>query len=336
MKNKMIRMLSYPSGRQHFNIHDENEIPLQARALAWCMDITGMEALFTKEDLFEFLVRLFTAIPELRAEESFAENEYLFEFHWEGMPYRMYPEDITACLGLYIWDMPENTLSREKWLQNLPAFRKSAWFSSSLFKQTLNPMQPEESGDTHSAPTITLEDLVAKEGLVSYLLGGIGNDVFLRFEKECRNEMSALRQKISSINRGLPVHFDWEALAPDVKEAFMRHCMGKYYQENIPEDEMEDWAFIQDVAHLVWGVNNGLARDLNTLHIDPRWDLNIAKYEELGHDGGGINLLLTWKAYELDDVRHLIKREIPESLEWEWKDFPEPDSVDWGEDEDDF
>lgn len=334
MKNKMIGMISYPSGRQHFNIHDENEIPLQARALAWCMDITGMEALFTKEDLFELLVRLFTSIPELRAEESFAENEYLFEFHWEGMPYRMYPEDITACLGLHIWDIPENNLSREKWLQNLPAFRKSAWFSS-FFRQTLNPMQPKESREEeeYSAPNITLEDLIAKESLVNYLLGGIGDDVFLRFEKECRNELTTLRQKISSINRGLPVRFDWDTLAPDVKEAFMRHCMGKYYQENIPEDEMEDWAFIQDVAHLVWGVNNGLARDLNTLHIDPRWDLDIDRYEELGHDGPGINLLITWRAYELDDVKHLIKREIPESLEWEWKDFPEPDSV---VDDDDF
>jgi hypothetical protein len=97
---------------------------------------------------------------------------------------------------------------------------------------------------------------------------------------------------------------------------------------------MEDWAFIQDVAHLVWGVNNGLVRDLNTLHIDPRWDLDIDRYEELGHDWPGINLLTTWKAFSLDEVAHLIKRELPESEEWEFRDFPEPDAVDRDLDDD--
>gem|GEM_PF-1884555 len=112
--------------------------------------------------------------------------------------------------------------------------------------------------------------------------------------------------------------------------------MGKYYQENLPEAELEDdWRFVKDLAHLVWGVNNGLAHDLNTLHIDPRWDLDIDRYEGLGIDGMGINLLATWRAFGLDEVKHLIKREIPESLEWEWKDFPEPESVDWDVDDDD-
>jgi len=331
----MIGMLSYPTGRQHFNISDENEIPLQARALAWCMDVTDMDALFNKEDLFEFLVRLFAAIPELRAEENFAQNDYLFEFHWEGMPYRMYPEDLAACLGLYVWDIPENNFSRVKWIQGLPNFRKSACYSA-FFKQTLNPLHPKKPGEVQSGPPITLEDLVAKESLVSYLMSCIGEDVFLQFEKECGRELTALRKMVTAAKKGLPISFDWSALSPEVKDAFLRKCMGKYYQENLPEAEIEDdWRFVKDLAHLVWGVNNGLAHDLNTLHIDPRWDLDIDRYEGLGIDGMGINLLATWRAFGLDGVKHLIKREIPESLEWEWKDFPEPsweDSDEFGED----
>lgn len=324
MKNQIIGMLSYPSGRRHFNISNDNEIPLQARALAWCMGITGMEALFTREDLFEFLVRLFTAIPELRAEERFIENEYLFEFHWEGMPYRLYPEDLSACLGLHIWDLPENNLSREKWLQNLPAYRKSAWISSSLFRQTLNPLHQGEQAAYVSGPEVSAEGLIAKESLANYLLSCVDDEAFRCFERECGPELAALQQKVASVNRGLPASFNWEALAPEVKDAFMRHCMGKYYLENIPEEELEAWAFIQDLAHLVWGVNNGLVYDLNLLLIDPRWGLDIDRYNELGHEWPGINLLTTWNAYSLDDVKHLIKREIPETMEREWQDFPEP------------
>ena len=335
MKNQIIGMLSYPSGRRHFNISNENEMPLQARALAWCMNITGMEALFTREDLFEFLVRLFTAIPELRAEEHFIEGEYLFEFHWEGMPYRMYPEDLVACLGLHIWDLPDNNLSREKWLQNLPAYRKSAWISSSLFRQTLNPVHSGEQAAYVSGPEVSAEALRAKESLANYLLACMDEEAFRSFERECGPELAALQEKVASVNRGLPASFDWEALAPDVKDAFMRHCMGEYYQETIPEEEEEDWAFIQDLAHLVWGVNNGLVRDLNTLHIDPRWGLDISRYEDIGLEGPGINLQITWNAYSLDDVKYLIKREIPETMEWEWQDFSEPDSVDLDIDDDD-
>jgi hypothetical protein len=327
MKNKMFSLIPNPAFSQHFGSLAPDEIPLKVRAIAWCMDITGMEALFTRADMHEMLVRLFSSVPELLPEKHFADFRCLFTFRNEDMPFRIYPEDITACLGLYIWDLPENDFNRGQWLKNLPELRRSAEITAGFFRQTLNPTAVEENRGRISEIIPGEGEIAAAERMVAYVMGGISDEVFSRFEQDCKAALNQIRAKVKRASEPLPISFDWNALPEQTRHTFIRHILEEDSHEGISLEEIrKDWPHIEDLAHLVWASQNGLIRSMDFLIFDPRWDVDIARYDYLGHDLG-INFRATWTAYNLDEVADLIPGELPETEQWIWDQLPEPDFV---------
>jgi hypothetical protein len=318
MKTKVLSLIPITGWAKHQGSPNDGGIPLQARALAWCMDISGMEALFTRADLQEMLIRVIAAVPELKAEENYFSHGCLFSFSWDGLPYRLYPEDITAFLGLHLWDLPLNNFDRDKWLNNLSANRFSAWLSCHPFGPALKPVNTGEDREDESDYTPGEKELDAAGRLVDFIMGRIPDEVFDRFESDNEIELKEIRLLVEKANSPLPIRFDWNALPEETQQAFTRHILKDDHREGISMEEIrKDWSHVEDLAHLVWARNNGLIFHMDSLQIDPRWDVNIEKFDALGHDFG-LDFPATWKAFRLDEVAHLIQREMPEAELWKW------------------
>jgi hypothetical protein len=273
------------------------------------------------------LIRVIAAVPELKAAESYFSHGCLFSFNWEGMPYRLYPEDITALLGLHLWNIPQNDFDRHNWLKNLSSNRLSAQMGCHPFGPSLNPVNSGEDWDEEDEDGFDItpgeEDLKAAAHLVDFVMGGIPDEVFTRFESENNAELNEIRALVHKANSPLPIQFDWNALPAETRQAFIRHILKENFREGISMEEIQkNWHHVEDLAHLVWASNNGLIFNLDILQLDPRWKVDFEKYQVLGDDSG-FNFQDIWNAFNLDAIAHLIPSEMPKADLWDWGTYEE-------------
>ena len=83
MENKReIRLIPNPL----YNIrYGEMKGPsTHARVLVYAMDATGIQKIWSKEDVRELVFRMILGFPDLEIAQNHFCNSYLFEFHYNG------------------------------------------------------------------------------------------------------------------------------------------------------------------------------------------------------------------------------------------------------------
>ena len=95
---------------------------------------------------------------------------------------------------------------------------------------------------------------------------------------------------------------------PDEKlDIILRHLMKEDYRTDMRYSKFmrSEYAYIEDLAHLVWARHHGLIFCMYEPRVDSRWKVDLRKYDGLGC-GDGINLQQTWDYFNLGEIRNVF------------------------------
>ena len=77
-----------------------NKLHPLTKAIVVCLTATSMNMLFTRQDMFEFLVRIQLAFPFLKIDEHFKNSNHIFSFFENEDEHKMCVEDVYSHIGI--------------------------------------------------------------------------------------------------------------------------------------------------------------------------------------------------------------------------------------------
>lgn len=103
------------------------------------------------------------------------------------------------------------------------------------------------------------------------------------------------------------IHVPDEAL-----HKILSHLMGSDYNPDIRYRDLmqSEYAYIEDLAHLIWARYHNLIYCMHQPRVDSRWRVDLRKFDGLG-TGNGVNLQQTWDYFRLSEIRNVFKSNQP-------------------------
>lgn len=296
---------------------DQDGITPQTRALFFCMAATGVERLFTHDDMREFVFRLGVMFRQMKVLDNFFKDDYLIDFPVGEDCCRITSADLMAHMGLYTTDYPDRAMPREQWFENMQrCWENAVWLS--IMGGAINPLAhlvfeevsekeirvKMKSLEVHPTRTdidnaVILADSVMKE---------IPAEPFLQFYEKEKESFQMIEDYLAFASSPLPIEYNWDAIPPASQQAILKHLVEpRFYREGMTMEEAireyADW--VPDLVYLAWLKANGFAGNLFRDELDPRVRIDPSRYEELGTDVG-INLGMTYQSASLHEIEKYL------------------------------
>ena len=292
---------------EYFRYHNE---PMPASwAMTWCMVSTGINRIFTKEDMREFLFRLPVALNSLGLVETWLIKDRLMNYRVKGKDYTLSLKDVIMHFGLEVIDSYNNMLAREEYLKNVGGGIFTSMFAGHLADFSVIEPEPAEdgtkiiSGKKH-APEITPELIAKAEFFASDLMKFIPEETFTD-----RNPLIAGKEKeiAERLERkmNMPV-FDIRKIPKKV----IRECLDimSVYEDmhDLLEDQEQFEKKVRPLIYLGWLLANNLMEYNNDVGLVEKEGVEL-DYRDYELPGGGSNLNLTVMDYNLKALEPLLK-----------------------------
>jgi len=102
--------------------------------------------------------------------------------------------------------------------------------------------------------------------------------------------------------------FRLNQIPDDRLDVILRHLMKEDYRTDMRYSEFmrSEYAYIEDLAHLIWAKHHGLIFCMYEPRVDSRWKVDLRKFDGLGC-GDGINLQKTWDYFRLSEIKDVFR-----------------------------
>jgi hypothetical protein len=227
----IIKLFSNPQYPQLYPQRDEHGIAPQTRALAFCMHVCGIQKLFDKEDFHLLVFRLAVAHRVLDMPDNFFGKDFLFDFQFDGMWYRLTTDDLTAHIGLHITPYPEAETPFDDWQKNIHPMWTNAFHIAHFAKLAIPGLEklPQDRSvinihslsEAPSSSTIENATILAKN-----IVKEMPDKYFSLFSQSHQQQLIAIKEYLIFAKSPLPLSFSWadlkEVTQNKIKEHFSR------------------------------------------------------------------------------------------------------------------
>jgi len=243
-----------------------NETKQKIKTLYAALRSCSMAALFTREDFNEFFVRLL-ALHQREGIDEDASGAYLAAVDGGAL---VHLNDLGWATGFLTQAGSLYQPNREVWLN--------------------------ENGLSTTVDAALLQE-------AERLANSISEERFTRLQREHSHEIAVLKREHREMDS---VKFDIAKIPMDVLRTIVGELRGEYgFDETLLENrDADEFGFEFDLVELAWVFANGYAfPQANTFnmmaYVDSKVDFDYNKYEGLNSTDSGINVLDTYKDYEL-------------------------------------
>ena len=210
-------------------------------AMEWSMRVTGINRLFSKDDVYELLVRLSMILETRGIVEDWFDNDRLFSYTVAGKPYVLTLQDVIGHFGLEIVNSVENFQTREHFMSNIRRgfvvesilqltdypFRLAGSFSDEDFNEEL-------AGELEKG--VATDTVKKAEVFAAHLIKLIPDNAFDKNERiiEKEQELAERRERMETI----PV-FDVLKIPLETR----KKCYDIMFREDLKD---EDYVFTEE------------------------------------------------------------------------------------------
>lgn len=300
--------LNYCKGRpyEYFGANDE-ALPA-SYAIVWLMMATRVNRIFTREDMKEFLFRTAILLDKKELTETWLMEDRLTAFEFHGQRYYLTLEDVSSHVGIEVHDVVDNLSPREAFYKSLKEQRKELMYLSLYYG--CNIVLPERQDEKTIAypmseikPVLTPELIEKAEFFAADVLAQMPAEAFEDEDSRMAEKTAELNERRKAIS-AYPV-FNIANYTDDVLRELCVTIFGEKDAEYYLSEKEDFDRMVVPWIHLAFLFANDLM-DVDELTAYPKEgtpdDLDIDFF-----DDGGINLLESYRAYELDRVAHLLK-----------------------------
>jgi len=297
--------------------HDSGKLKVlpQTYAMEWAMRVTGINRLFTRDDMYEFLVRLVIILDSRGIVEDWFTNDRLFGFTVNDEMYVLTIEDVIFHYGIENFDTAENKISREHFftiidkgfsfesflVNNGHPFR----IAGAAYGSDINQELISELSNGVSVDIINRAELFASHLMKKY----VPDDIFINISEKIKIKNKQLAERRKAIEN-LPV-FDVLKIPVDIR----KKCYEIMFAEPPVDNELirkeEDRTNpdikenkVMSFLHLAWLFANDLMVDEG----HEAWPVEGVKDFDVDLFGNGlVNLKITFEEYYMDECVEILK-----------------------------
>ncbi len=291
----------------------------ETRAIAFCMNVTGVSKLFSREDYYELLFRLAISLQQLKIVETFFGDDYMFSFNYNNQSYAISHQDLVNHIGLHIYDAPRPPEPFDNWVSQLEKFWNNSIFTGFVLgminpaKHLTEKKRLEEDDEVEfTAEDIEIHPSVAVINnariMADSAIKDIPDDIFEDFVIREEKYLKQIQDYIDFMNSPPPMTFDWNRIPAEKQRVVLELLFPDGYTKGATLDEIQEYYFdsAKNLVYLAWLFANGFVYNAVRSEIDPRFNVDISVYD--GLDGeGGINLQNVFECFDLESVLSYLK-----------------------------
>jgi hypothetical protein len=173
---KQDQLRRIPNPLYNIRYGENDDFSPQSKVLVYAKDATGMQKIWSREDLRQLVFRMMLAFPDLEISQNYFCGNCLFEFRHKGKRMKIETEDLPACLGLHTSNLPGNPTDLDSWIDDLEEYLREAGKSA---------------GGVWSISPRPEEDLKLKK----------------RFDALCRDDEELTDKQVNDMLIGKPLYF---------------------------------------------------------------------------------------------------------------------------------
>jgi len=317
------------------------DIAPQTRALAFCMNLTGIEKLFPREDIHEFLCRMALAFRQMYIVEMPASEEFQLTFIRDGKPASISTKDLERSHRIQLAPYRQiNLIDMYSGSKNLLEFMSDGkqYFLTAedianhigmhLTKFPNETVQDKWRFETKYAHDYTeakalfcnrnkllwvdseeiriTDDLVTKvQEFADSVLKNIPDESFEQFKNQNPGLVINMERRKKAVGPAKLV-FDWDRFSPDIQDTVLKHLFSEYYKEGISLETIQKKnSQSKDIVYLVWLYANDFIWGEESGEIDPRYEL---EFYDVHGDGIYIKSNMgLYRKYDIGAIMHLLK-----------------------------
>jgi hypothetical protein len=305
----------------------KGEPSIKSEIMFQLMMAVGVNRLFNRCTIKEFLFRIAISLHRLGVIKNFFSNDLIIEVDYEDKKIELYLNDIIDHLGLEINDDEYPFVPRGGWMKNIDQFWKNAATGAVIsrtspiaikqvaertYKVGVNePGKPNEE-------TLKLAKLFAESAMKS-----ISNEKLEQLQARVKDYNNLLNNYRDFMESVVPGEYDYKSISLEIRNEFYRHIIGAVnvddheYQEIINDEN----STLSRLMYLTWLYANGhvtehsITRELDGgkaiyAEVDRVYEkfggFDYDHYEGLNILGIGLNIAETYYHYGLDKLAHLL------------------------------
>lgn len=294
------------------NIHNDENIKFlpQTYAMYWVMTATGINRLFSKDDVYELLVRLAIVLKTIGFTGNWINGKKLFGFTFDEELYDLTIDDVFKHFGMDVVDEIKNMNTREQFF----AYMNKAARIEGLIEIMGNSFRlvGDNSDDRLIKDLQTgkaIEVIKEAEKNADFLVRQASENAFKKNERiiEMEQELEERLKRMVSVPR-----FDILKIPVETRRKCYKIMFDEVFddedfvnsKEDVEKELKYECNFYIQHLYLAWLFANGLMIDYGT-HAWPEeafGDLDFDFFED-----GGINLLDDYDAYNMKKCEILLK-----------------------------
>lgn len=300
------------------------DVSLKTHAFAFLMHACGVNRLFDKTCVEEFLFRMGLILRNYNVVDDFFRQDLLLNDGFLGPDYALTVSDLKGHLGLEVSNSPFDFVSQDEWLKEFNVYWRNACLTCIFgnapiidrISKPIDDVQHEIIDLNVDVNDINYNNHVSI--FVMEVIKTCGKEPFERLHGRVKERMEELNQISKKLNEKVPLHFDYMKIPGKIKERFFEVICGpvlknaQFYQE-VANDPTCNFAAL---VHLSWLWDNDFVK-VNKIsygnkhsysaEVDPRIKFNYDYYDGLHNLEFGVNLFLTYRDYNLEKLKGLLK-----------------------------
>ncbi len=309
---------------------DNGKPKAMSEILFQLMMATGVNRLFNKCTIKEFLFRLAICLHKYGVIKNFFTDDKIIEVDYDGTKIEFYLNDLIGHIGFEINDDECPYVARGIWLKNINTFWENAAAGAAISGVPIIAIEHISGSSYHlgvnkpgnpDAETIKLARLFSESAVKS-----IREEKLKELYKRVKEYSKLLKDYKEFIEEVVPEEFDYESIPLEIRNQFYKKIVGAVdvddheYQETINDEN----STLARLMYLTWLYANGHVVEYKiTREFDRGTAINAEvdrvysrvggfdydDYDGLNNLGIGINLADTFYDYGLDKLAHLLKDE---------------------------
>lgn len=227
------------------DINQEGRLHPLTKALAVCLTATNMNMLFTKQDVFEFLVRIQLVFPFLKIDEHFKSSNHLFCFSENDDAHKMCIEDIYNHIGIRMSNALDNN-ERSEFINNVNSYAINGLCYAETVSEAFHKVITSAM-DSYKLPVaINKSKIAAAEENATLFMNTVENDGFFEVSEKL-NDIIAYRN--SEKNKK---EFDINKIDKKILNEFYEHISTICKHDSIDELMAEDPKRVENLLLIAW------------------------------------------------------------------------------------
>jgi hypothetical protein len=222
-----------------------NKLHPLTKAIAICLTATNMNMLFSKQDMFEFLVRVQLAFPFLKIDEHFKNSNHLFCFSENEDAHKMCVEDVYSHIGIRMSNALNNT-EREIFINEINSNVSAAVYHGEMLNSNFSELLKQQMKNNDLPLTIDEHKVRSAEEIAALLMKVVENNKF--------NDISEIHAIISSCKNldKKNKEFDVDKIDKDILNEFYEHISNICEFDSIEELMNKEPRKVENLLLVAW------------------------------------------------------------------------------------